>query len=231
MHRPLRGMPKHLTVVRTRKRWRASIACDIGPAPEKKTVAHAVGIDLGLKCLATLSDGQGIENPKWLEQSGEQIARGQRLLARKQGGSENRKRARMALARAYERLRNRRTNFCHQVSKWLVESYDLIAFDKYIARMARGRFSKSVLDEAWGELLRQLTYKAEEAGKFAVAVVPHRTSQICSHCGAMVPKDIQERRHLCGQCGLSIDRDHNAALNILALGRSAAGLAPTEVRN
>jgi putative transposase len=136
------------------------------------------------------------------------------------------------LARAYERLRNRRRNFCYQVSKRLIENYDLIALEKLnIAGMVRGHFPKSILDAAWGELLRQLAYQAEEAGKFAVAVAPHRTSQMCSNCGAAVPKGIEERRHECKQCGLSLSRDHNAALNILALGRSAVGLAPPEVRN
>jgi putative transposase len=140
--------------------------------------------------------------------------------------------ARLALARAYERLGNRRRNFCHQVSKWLIEKYDLIALEKLnIAGMVRGNFPKSILDAAWGELLGQLAYKAEEAGKFVVAVAPHGTSQICSNCGAVVAKGIEERRHECNQCGLSLSRDHNAALNILALGRSAVGLAPPEVRN
>ena len=124
-----------------------------------------------------------------------------------------------------------RRNFCHQVSKWLIEKYDLIALEKLnIAGMVRGNFPKSILDAAWGELLGQLAYKAEEAGKFVVAVAPHGTSQICSNCGAVVPKGIEERRHECNQCGLSMSRDHNAALNILALGRSAVGLAPPEVQ-
>jgi putative transposase len=231
LHRPLRGTPIHLMVVRSGRRWRASIASDIGPAPEKRPVIRVMGVDLGVQSFATLSDGQVVENPRWTKQSEEQIGRWQRLLARKQRRSGNRKRARLALARAYERLGNRRRNFCHQVSKWLIEKYDLIALEKLnIAGMVRGHFSKSVLDAAWGELLGQLAYKAEEAGKFVVAVAPHGTSQICSNCGAVVPKGVEERRHECNQCGLSLSRDHNAALNILALGRSAVGLAPPEVQ-
>ena len=232
MHRPLRGRPEHLTVVRSGKHWRASIACEIGHAPEKKPVARAVGIDLGVRSFAILSDGHEIENPRWLKQSEGQITRRQRILARKQRRSENRRRARLALARAYERLRNRRRNFCHHVSKWLVGNYDLIAFEKLnIARMARGNFPKSVLDAAWGELARQIAYKAEGAGRWAVPVNPRGTSQTCSGCGATVLKQIEERWHRCNQCGLSMGRDHNAALNILALGQSAAGLAPPEVRS
>jgi putative transposase len=110
--------------------------------------------------------GEGSENLSAISSSAKSI------LARKQRRSKNRKRARLALARAYERLRNRRRNFCHHVSKWLVGNYDLIAFERLnIARMARGSFAKSVLDAAWGELARQIAYKAEGAGRWAVPVL------------------------------------------------------------
>ena len=85
--------------------------------------------------------------------------------------------------------------------------------------MAQSRFGKSIMDAAWGELIWQITYKAEYAGKWAVPVNPKNTTKKCSGCGKMVPKEIWERQHSCG-CGLSLNRDHNAAINILTLGRS-----------
>src|SRR5262249_14150509 len=116
-------------------------------------------------------------------------------------------------------------NFCHHISKGLVSQYDLIAFEKLrIREMVGGKLSKSILDAAWGELTRQIAYKAEEAGRWAVPVNPRNTTQACSEgptggeipCGPLA----------CLRVRLSVSRDHNAALNILALGRSVAGLQP-----
>jgi putative transposase len=132
------------------------------------------------------------------------------------------------VVRCHERIASRRRNFCHHVSKLLVATYDLISFEKLkIQGMARTYLAKSILDAAWGILLGQIVYKAEEAGKWAVPVDPKGTTQLCSGCGATVPKTLAESEHR-SRCGLLLGRDHNAALNILALGRSAAGLRPQE---
>ena len=227
-HRKLRGRVKSASLVRspTGKTWSVSLVSDLGQAPEKQPVSSAVGIDVGLSIFASLSDGQQIENPRWLKQSEEELAAKQRILAPKRKGSNNRRQARRNVARCYEKIRNRRNNFCHHVSKWLVATYDLIAFEALsIQGMTKdGNFSKSIIDAAWGILLRQISYKAEEAGRYAVAVDPRGTSQLCSGCGEAVPKSLWERTHRCPRCELVLDRDHNAARNILALGRSAAGL-------
>jgi putative transposase len=104
-----------------------------------------------------------------------------------------------------------------------VSHYDLIAFEKLnIKGMAQGRLAKSILDAAWAELIWQITYKAEKAGKWAIPVNPRGTSIRCSQCGANVYKTLADRQHIC-ECGASLGRDHNAALNILALGQSAVG--------
>jgi putative transposase len=230
-HRQIRGVAKHLTVVRTGKKWRASVVCDTGPEPEKKPVRSAVGVDMGVHAFATLSDGTQIDNPRWLKRAEEKIASCHRALARKMRGSKNRMRAKGALGRAYLRVSKQRRNFTHHISKWLVSHYDLIAFEKLdIARMVRGDLAKSILDAAWGQLLRQVAYKAAEAGAWAVPVAPKNTTQACSCCGQIVPKKLSHRWHRC-DCGLSIHRDLNAARNILALGRSAAGLTTPEVLN
>lgn len=219
--RPLQGKPKFCTVQRDGRRWTARVVCGIGPAPQKRPVSTAIGIDVGLTALATLSDGTTIDNPRWIRKHEARIAAANRRLARKQRQSKNRLLAREALRRAHRRAANARANYLHHVSKRLVANYDLIAFEKLsIHGMAQSRLAKSILDAAWAELIWQITYKAEEAGKWAIPINPKGTTIRCSGCGAEVRKSLAEREHRCA-CGLLLGRDHNAALNILALGRSA----------
>jgi putative transposase len=232
-HREWKGRVKSCTLVRSaRGRWSVSLVCELAAAPAKRAVSSAIGVDMGLEAFAVRSDGRVIENPRWLRASQQELTEKQRALARKAKGSRNRRKARQAVARCYERIRNRRLNFCHQLSKDWVSKFDLIAFEKLnIPGMARSRLARSILDAAWGLLLFQLAYEAEEAGRYAIAVSPKDTSQRCSRCGVTVRKALSERIHQCPACGLILTRDHNAALNILALGRSAVGLAPPEVQN
>lgn len=224
-NRPLIGKLRFATVQHSSGKWAARITCDIGPPPEKRVVRAAVGIDLGLTALATLSDGTAIENPRWTKRHEERIAKASQHLARRQPGSKNRNKAREGLRRAHQKAANARKNYLHHISKWLVGRYDLIAYEALkVQNMAGGHFAKSIMDAAWAILLFQIRYKAESAGVYAIAVDPRGTSQRCSGCGEKVPKKLSVRWHNCPQCGLSLDRDHNAGLNILALGMSAAGL-------
>lgn len=221
------GQLRTATIKRNGKRWEARVVCDIGPAPEKVAISNAVGIDLGLTNFVTLSDGTAIDNPRWTRQHEAKIGRANQILSRKQRRSKNRERARLHLARTYQRAVDARRNFLHHISRWLVSNYDLIAYEKLnIKGMVRGNLAKSILDAAWGELLYQIRYKAESAGTYAIAVNPRNTTIDCSGCGEVVPKTLAQRTHCCPSCGLTLCRDHNAAINILALGRSAAGLGP-----
>lgn len=228
--RNIEGRAKVCSIKRDGKRWTASVVCDIGPAQEKCSVSRPIGIDVGINSLATLSDGTIINNPRWTKQLKDRIAAANRGLALKQKRSKNRIRAREALRRAHQRAVNARTNYLHHVSKWLVSNYDLIAFeDLRIRNMVRSKLAKSILDAAWGQLIWQISYKAESAGRWAVPVNPRGTSQKCSACGRTVSKTLEERTHLC-ECGLVLDRDHNAGLNILALGMSAVGSSAQSIQ-
>jgi putative transposase len=223
------GTPKMATVIRYGDKWIARIVCDIGPAPVKRPVASAAGMDVGLTTLATLSDGTEVDNPQWTRQYEYRIASANRSLARKQKRSKNQLRARHALHRAHQRSANARRNYLHHISKWLVSHYDLIAYESLnVKGMAQGNLAKSIMDAAWSTLIWQLTYKAEKAGVWAVPVNPRGTSQICSDCGQNVPKKLSQRVHDCPNCGLILGRDENAGRNILALGMSAAGLEPSK---
>ena len=218
----IRGTLKQLVVKRRGSRWAATITCEIGPAPKKVVASSAIGIDLGLTALATLSDGSEIKNPRWMRREEEHVAAANRALSRKVEGSRNRLKAKQRLHGIHQRIRGLRRSYLHQISTLLVTNYDLIALEKLNIRgMARGNFAKSIMDAAWGELVWQITYKAESAGKWAVLVNPKGTTQRCSRCGAIVPKTICDRRHDCPKCGLSLSRDHNSAREVHALGESA----------
>lgn len=220
-HREISGKVRQCTVIRSGGKWSARIVCDAGPAPAKQPVSNAVGIDLGLENFLYCSDGNFVANPRWTAQHAEHIAKTQRALAGKRRDSKNRNKARAALGRVYAKVRNCRSNFTHHVSKRLVSEYDLIAYEKLnIAGMVRSNLAKPILSAAWGQLLFQIAYKAEQAGRYAIAINPRGTSQRCSNCGAVKKKELSERWHSC-DCGAELHRDHNAAINVLALGQRA----------
>ncbi|MBZ5671203.1 MAG: transposase [Acidobacteriia bacterium] len=224
-HREIKGTPKQCIIKRVGSNWQVSIVCELGPVPEKLPMRNDVGIDVGLKTFATLSDGTEIPNPRWARQSENEIADSNRALARKKRGSKNRRKAKEALRRAHQRVANRRLNFCHHVSKALVSTYDQIYFEALkIQSMLRGNLSKSIMDAAWATLLFQLSYKAAWAGKWAIPVDPRGTTQRCSGCGETAHKSLSERAHSCPHCGLILGRDHNSSINILQAGRAYVSL-------
>jgi putative transposase len=221
----LRGQPKTVCIKRFGKKWRASIVCDIGPTPEKIAIRNAIGMDVGISNLTVLSDGTEIENPKWTKRYAERLAQANHALSRKVRGSRNREKCKIRLGRLHGKITGKRRAYLHEVSRGLVNRYDLIAFeDLKISQMAKGYFAKSIMDAAWRELIWQVLYKAEEAGRYAIRVDASGTSQTCSGCGQWAAKKLGERIHGCPKCGLTLTRDHNAALNILERGRHSAGL-------
>jgi putative transposase len=125
----------------------------------------------------------------------------------------------MALTRCHARIVNTRKTYLHQVSARLVSGYDIIVLERLNVRaLASGRLAKSINDASWGTLREMIAYKAESAGRQFIEVDPRDTTQACSGCGCIVPKKLSERWHCCPHCGLEMDRDHNAAINILRKG-------------
>lgn len=220
-YRPLRGRVLNTEVRRTAGKWYVCFSCDIGEAPEKKPVASAVGVDVGLSTFGTLSDGTAIENPRHFREAEEQLAMRQQRLARRKKGSNGRDRAKLLVAKAHQHVRQQRLDFARKLACALLAKYDLVAYeDLNIRGLMKTRMAKSIGDAAWGVFIHALVCKAEEAGRWAVAVDPRGTTQRCSSCGTHVPKDIGVRVHECS-CGCVLGRDENAARNVLALGRSA----------
>jgi putative transposase len=176
-----------------------------------------VGIDVGLKSFLTDSAGKTVDNPRHYRKAEKRLKRLHRQLSRKKQGSKNRKKARKALAKGYLKVQRQREDFARKQANALVSSHDLIAYEHLqIRNMVRNRhLAKSIHDAGWGIFLHWLNYYGLLHDIPIIAVPPHYTSQNCSTCSTMVKKSLSMRTHICPKCGMVLDRDHNAALNIL----------------
>ncbi len=236
------GRMKTCTIKREANHWFIVFTCEV----EQEVVYHpseeAVGIDLGLMHFATFSDGSTIENPRHLRQAEHKLKKLQEALARKKRGSKRRRKAAQRVGKAHRHIRNQRKDFHHKEARKLVMAYQTIVFEKlqpanmskrpkpkqddatghYLPNgaSAKAGLNKSILDAGWGMFQQICKNKAECAGSRVLLVSPKYTSQMCSGCGAIVQKKLEERWHQCS-CGCSLDRDYNAAINILRLGLQA----------
>jgi putative transposase len=238
IHRELTGTIKTCTIKREGMHWFVIFTCEI----EQELVYHpseeAVGIDLGLLHFATLSDGSTIENPRHLRKAEPKLKRLQEALSRKKRGSKRRRKAAQLVGKNHRRIRNQRRDFHHKEACKLVNTYGVIVFEKLQpANMskrpkpkqdeagkslpngasAKAGLNKSIVDAGWGQFQQIVVSKAEWAGSRVLFVSPKYTSQMCSGCGAVVQKSLDERWHSCS-CGTELDRDHNAAINIKRAG-------------
>ena len=163
-----------------------------------------------------MSDGNIIGNPRHILKYEAKLRDCQRFLSKKKKGSKNRKRAKRRLAFVHEKLRNTRNDFLHKVSHKLVHLYSFIALEDLASQeMSEKAYGKQINDAGWSKFISCMCYKAESAGCTVQLVNPKNTTNECSRCGALVKKTLRERQHNCLYCGLSIDRDLNAATNIL----------------
>lgn len=222
LHRRPWGELKTCTLHRVNGKWFACL-CQEVEAEHLSPSEEAVGIDVGLKTFAAFSNGEFIENPRFFRKEEKALAKAQRKLSKQKRGSRERKKARKVVSRIHERIRNRRHDFCHQNAWRIVNRFGVIAVERLnVKGMVRNHhLAKSISDAAWSQFRSILTSKAESAGRRVVAVDPAYTSQDCSGCGFRAKKKSSERWHLCPMCGLSLDRDTNAAVNISALGQKS----------
>ncbi|HEV8193085.1 MAG TPA: transposase [Ktedonobacterales bacterium] len=233
--RPIEGTPKTVTISREVNRWYACISCAEVPVPPLLPTGQETAIDLGLASFATLADGTMIHHRRCYRSAEAYLRRCQRRVARHKKGSHGRKKAVKLRAKAHLKVKRQRQDFHHQAALSLVRAYDTIyCEDLQTANMLKNHhLAKSIADAGWSGFLSILVFKAAYAGKRAVAVPPAYTSQTCSGCGREVWKSLSVRWHQCPyeDCGVSLHRDHNAARNILALGKQerGAGRAPQPV--
>jgi putative transposase len=221
-HRPVEGQIKTVSLKRSHTgKWYVTLSVEVEPKRLPPT-ARVVGVDMGLESFFTTSDGGKIENPRFFRRDEAELKRVQKLKdaaknAQKWDDNRHRKKA---LAHIHERIRFRRDDFAHKRSRELVNAYQVIAFEA-LEPQQMGRscgMRKSIADAAWSQLIQYTSNKAEEAGRTVVLVNPRNTSKMCSSCGTLVEKALSVRVHTCPHCGLVLDRDQNAAINILRLG-------------
>lgn len=224
-HREIEGEIKTLTIKRDVDYWYATFSCELDVEPKPKT-GKSIGIDVGLSSIITTSDGDKVKPPKHLRKLENKLTTAQRRLSRKKKCSNNRNKQRIEVAKLHRKIRNQRQDFNHKLSRQLVDDNDIIVFeDLQIKNMVKNHhLAKSILDAGWYQLMTMTKYKAEYAGKEVILVDPKNTTQACSMCLSIVPKTLSDRVHNCPECGIVLDRDHNAAINILHVGQGLAEL-------
>ncbi|HLO87370.1 MAG TPA: transposase [Nostocaceae cyanobacterium] len=185
----------------------------INTAPTGKTV----GLDVGLNSFYTDSQGEKVDNPRYLRKSEKSLKRLQKRVSRKKKGSHNRKKAINRLGKKHLQVSRQRKDFAVKQALCVVKSNDLVAFEKLQVRnmVKNGKLAKSISDASWSVFTQWLEYFGRIYGRVIVPVAPEYTSQNCSNCGESVKKSLSVRTHICN-CGCILDRDHNAAINILA---------------
>ncbi|HEY7973960.1 MAG TPA: transposase [Ktedonobacterales bacterium] len=228
LHRPIEGTPKTATISRSSTgKWYVCFSCACAESALLPATGVQVGIDVGLKTFATLSTGAEIANPRFFRHEEQALAKVQRRLSKEEKGTPERAKRRRVVARVHERVAWRRGDFSHQHSRVIVNTFDVIAVeDLAVNRMTHNHcLAKSIHDAAWSQFISLLSYKAAWAGRKYVAVNPAYTSQDCSRCGHRQKLTLSDRTYICPCCGLVIDRDLNASLNILRLGQQSLASA------
>jgi putative transposase len=248
LHRPLEGKIKTVTIKREVDEWYVMFSCEVG-APEKQPLSYEdVGIDLGVTHLATLSTGEMIEHPRYYRKAKHVLEKRQQSLSRKKRGSHRREKARKHVAQAHRKVARQRKDFHQKAARQLVDRYQVLVFEDikpcHLTRKPKPKqdengaylpngasqkagLNKSILDAGWGAFVHICSVKAAWAGRTVIKVDPRFTSQVCSGCGQIRKKDLSERWHTC-DCGTELDRDVNAAINILERGRRQRGATCVE---
>ena len=234
-HREVAGHIKQITVKQYRSgKWFAlfSVTKEL---PESKIMRtqKQIGIDLGLMNYVHDSDGTRVDHPHYLNESLKRLQKQQRRLSRKKKRSNNRTKQKLKVAIVHEKVLNQRNDFLHKLSHMYVNNYGMIAVEKLnIKGLIKISYNvRNLMDASWNKFLQMLRYKAESAGTLVIEVNPRGTSQKCSSCGQVVKKTLSVRTHNCPYCGLVLDRDHNAAINILkrAVGQGLPEFTPVEI--
>lgn len=232
VHRPLEGVFKFARLVLRPSGWYLQCVCESAPTP-LPVQTTAIGLDMGIRFLVADSSGHVIENPKYARKSAKQLAKAQKNLARCKKGSNRRKKAKKKVARIHEHIYHQRHDTLHKASHHYVKHYQTIVVeDLKPANMVRNHaLAFAIADASWGTLRCMLENKAASAGRQLIVVAPHYTSQKCSSCGEYVQKSLSVRTHICPSCGYIVDRDENAARNILHAGlRVLARTEPSSSR-
>jgi putative transposase len=231
--RPLEGTPKTISIIEEPDGWYACVSCADVPMQPLPLSGEETGIDLGLESFLTMASGEQVANPRHYHQAEKRLAKAQRRKDRRKRGSKRRRKAVKLLRKKYQKVARQRRDFHQKTALSLLKQEDTVYYEALqVANMAQNEhLAKSIYDAGWGQFCTILTFKAANAGKRAVAVPPASTSQVCSGCGILVQKGLSVRWHECPDCGASLHRDHNAALNIQRAGQAHRGAATRKRRD
>ncbi|HEX4373635.1 MAG TPA: transposase [Puia sp.] len=226
-HRPYQGQIKQVILKRQGDKFYIILSCDEVPLELNPKTDKIIALDLGLNSFAITDDGTKFHHPKPYKTALEKLAYLNKNLAAKQQGSRNRRRAKSALTKAYQKITDIRSDFLHKLSNKLIKENDQIIIEKLNIKPmleAKGFEVKksNIQDASWARFASQLVYKAERAGRLIIEVNPANTSKMCSRCNNIKELSLKDREYHCEFCKLAMDRDHNAALNIRRLGTSLA---------
>jgi len=223
-----------------------SFSCAEVPVQPLPATEQETGIDVGLKVFLITADGDAVDNPRHYRQAERYLVKCQRRVSKRKKGSHRRRKAVALLAKAHQQVRRQRADFHHKAALALVRAYDTLYVEaiqpanlsrrpapkpdgtggyEHDGASRKAGLNKSIQDAGWRQFLSTLAFKAASAGKRVEAVSPAYTSQDCSRCGERIQKSLSVRTHVCTNCGLILDRDENAARNILWRGQRLRGLA------
>lgn len=221
MHRPFEGDIKTVTIKKEVNKWYIIFSCENVSEKPLPSTGKAIGIDVGIKSFLADSNENIIDNPKWFIQAERELRVKQRRLSRRKKGSNRRKKAREQVAKLHQRIANRRKDFVYNLTADYIRKYDTIAVENLnIKNMVQSNYrplNKRIHDASWNLFFNHLGHKAEETGKQLIKVKAKDTTQLCSRCGnkPKVKVELKDRIYKCKKCGSVMDRDVNAAKNIL----------------
>jgi len=220
LHREVEGSIKHITIKKSIDKWFVTILTDA--VIKTECGDKVIGIDLGINKFIVDSENNVVNNPLNYTKNFSKLRKAHKNLSRKKKGSKNRLKSKKRLSKIYEKINNSRNDFLHKTSTNLIRKSKILVVEKLnIKSMMEQKYfnAKNIADSSWGKFLELLTYKAESAGCKLIKVNPKNTSKMCSKCSSIQDMPLWERIYKCKNCGLVIDRDYNAAKNILKLGQ------------
>ncbi len=216
LHRIPKGKIKTMTIKKSSRGWWIIFSCEDISLKRFNTIKERVGIDLGITVFATLSNGEEIENPKFLKKRTKQLKKYQRRLSKKLIKSKNRLKARIKFSNLHEKITNQRNDFLHKITTMLAKRFHTILIeDLHITNMVKNKYlANSILDASWNKFIKMLYYKVENTGGRVQKVNSRNTTKKCSSCGFIKNINLKQRIYTCVNCGLELNRDLNSAINI-----------------
>ncbi len=231
LHRQVEGKIKTMAIKKEGNEYYAIFTAEQIIHPPKIEDTNPVGIDMGLNNFVALSDGKTIQKPKFIEKRAKHISHWQRKIARREMKSKRRQKAKQELQKEWSKVTNESNDFMHKLSDKLVNAgYTSFAVESLnIQNMEKNhRLARPIQNASWNRFINMLSYKAESAGMKVIKVDARNTTKECSNCGNIMDMPLSHRTYICNKCGMHMDRDINAAINILKRGR--AGLARTDAQ-